>query len=191
MQVIVEGNIGSGKTSLINFFKENNSKQILSILEPVSLWRDCHGHNMFQLMSKDPYKYAFPFQQYVQLTMSELHRMPLPTNKSVKLMERSLYSARHCFVENHHRNGVINDAEYAVYEEYFKFLTKDNLAPVDIILYLKASPEVCLQRIKDRNRNEETTIPLVSSIYLKRFPLPYLASFRNIYNNWTGFMMNG
>lgn len=160
-QVIVEGNIGSGKTSLINYFQQNHPHQILSILEPVSLWRNCQGHNMFELMSKDPPKYTFPFQQYVQLTMSELHRKTLQNDKTIKLMERSLYSAKYCFVENHHRNGIINDAEYAVYDEYFKFLTKDNLAPVDLILYLKASPEVCLKRIKSRNRNEETTIPLV------------------------------
>ena len=162
VQVIVEGNIGSGKTNLINYFQQNHSKQVLAILEPVSLWRDCYGHNMFQLMSNDPHKYTFAFQQYVQLTMSQLHQMSIPANKTVKLMERSLYSAKHCFVENHHRNGILTDAEYAVYQEYFKLFTKDNLAPVDIILYLKASPEICLQRIKSRNRNEETTIPLVS-----------------------------
>ena len=42
-----------------------------------------------------------PFQSYVQLTMLDnpLHQSAKP----VKLMERSIFSARYCFVENMHK----------------------------------------------------------------------------------------
>lgn len=44
-------------------------------------------------MYKDPNKWAMPFQTYVTLTMLQAHTQP--TNKRIKLMERSLFSARY------------------------------------------------------------------------------------------------
>lgn len=42
--VIIEGNIGSGKTTFLNHFKKFESVCLLS--EPVELWRNCAGHNL-------------------------------------------------------------------------------------------------------------------------------------------------
>jgi len=42
--VIVEGNIGSGKTTLLNHFK--NIPQVITMPEPVNLWRNANGHNL-------------------------------------------------------------------------------------------------------------------------------------------------
>ena len=35
-------------------------------------------------------------------------------------------------------------------------------ADVWLLVYLQASPEACLERIKKRNREEESSVPLVS-----------------------------
>lgn len=43
-------------------------------------------------MYKEPERWAMPFQSYVTLTMLESHT--LQTRKPVKLMERSMFSAR-------------------------------------------------------------------------------------------------
>lgn len=43
-------------------------------------------------MYKEPERWAMPFQTYVTLTMLQTHT--LQTKKPVKLMERSLFSAR-------------------------------------------------------------------------------------------------
>lgn len=156
----MEGNIGSGKTSLIEFFQQNHSTRVFAASEPIHKWRDVRGHNLFNLLASDAEKFAFPFQQYVQLTMTQVHRSVPPVAKQVKLMERSLFSARYCFVENLHRAGVMNDAEFAVYDEYFDFLTRDPELRVDLILYLKASPAVCLQRALSRKRKEESKLTI-------------------------------
>jgi septin family protein len=42
--IFVEGNIGSGKTTFMNYFA-NADVQILS--EPVEMWRNVEGHNLF------------------------------------------------------------------------------------------------------------------------------------------------
>jgi thymidine kinase len=59
------------------------------------------------MMYSDPQRYAFAFQSYVQLTMLENH---MEMNEkayeekseqyTIKIMERTLYSAKYCFIEN-------------------------------------------------------------------------------------------
>ena len=68
----------------------------------------------------------------------------LATSKPVKLIERSIYSARYCFVENMYRTGKLQGSEFAVLDEWFKFATnKENSLDlkVDLIIYLKTTPE--------------------------------------------------
>ncbi len=75
-------------------------------------------------------------------------------------MERSLYSARHCFVENLWRSEMLAPSEYGVLCEWFKFLTtspKIDLG-VDLIVYLRTSPEIAWERVKARARSEEKVI---------------------------------
>jgi len=42
--VIVEGNIGSGKTTFLNYFNQFSDVEVLQ--EPVQKWRDVQGHNL-------------------------------------------------------------------------------------------------------------------------------------------------
>ncbi|KAI0210173.1 Thymidine kinase 2, mitochondrial [Lamellibrachia satsuma] len=96
LQVAVEGNIGSGKSSFLHYFDTSSSVEVVP--EPVELWKSVRGHNTLELMYKDSERWSLTFQSYVQLTMLQVH-----TQKQtcpVKMIERSLHSARYCFVEN-------------------------------------------------------------------------------------------
>jgi deoxynucleoside kinase len=42
--VVVEGNIGSGKTTFLNHFQHNENVSILT--EPIDLWQNCSGSNL-------------------------------------------------------------------------------------------------------------------------------------------------
>ena len=53
-----------------------------------------------------------------QLTMMELHVKR--TVKRVKMIERSLFSARRCFVENLFRSGKMPSSEYSVLLEWYR-----------------------------------------------------------------------
>ena len=102
-----------------------------------------------------------PFQSYVQLTMLEHHLHSSP-GRTVKLMERSIYSARYCFVENMHRSGVMEGSEFEVLDQWYKFATAESGLDVgvDLIIYLKTTPEKVLERMNQRNRGEEAGVPL-------------------------------
>lgn len=44
LTVCVEGNIGSGKTTFLKYFKKY--PQVAVFDEPISKWRDCQGYNL-------------------------------------------------------------------------------------------------------------------------------------------------
>ena len=88
--VLVEGNIGSGKTTFLEHFSQFKEVEVLK--EPVERWRDMNGHNLLHLMYENPSRWAMLFQSYVQLSLLKHHLWT--TDKTFKLMERSLYSAR-------------------------------------------------------------------------------------------------
>ncbi len=92
--------------------------------------------------------------------MMELHLAP--PEKPTKMIERSLYSARRCFVENLKRSGKMPASEYAVLDEWYGFLRSATGLDerVDLIVYLRTKPEVAWKRVKARARSEEKVIPL-------------------------------
>jgi deoxyadenosine/deoxycytidine kinase len=53
------------------------------------------------MLYNDPHRWGFTFQSNAQLTLSKLHAQP--AKAAVKVMERSIYSARYCFTENLYR----------------------------------------------------------------------------------------
>ena len=93
--IIVEGNIGSGKTTFLEPFSRHEEVEVLA--EPVDMWRNCQGHNLLQLMYDNPGRYSLAFQTYVQLTMVKLHNKP--TDKPIRLMERSLLRHQNIVLE--------------------------------------------------------------------------------------------
>ena len=59
----------------------------------------------------------------LQLTMAENHTAPLcGADKEVKMLERSIQSSRHCFIQNFRDTGKMSEAGYRVLVEWFEFL---------------------------------------------------------------------
>lgn len=112
-----------------------------------------------------------PFQTYVTLTMLELHTQN--TNKSVKIMERSLFSSRYCFVQNMFANGTIHAGMYGILKQWYSFIDKSIDIRTDLIVYLRSTPEIVHQRIKQRARAEESCVPL-----------QYLKELHDLHEEW-------
>ena len=158
--VLIEGNIGSGKTTFLKHFSKFDNIEVIT--EPVEKWTNVKGSNLLQKMYEDPERWAFVFQTYVQLTMLQQHTEN--NDRQVKIMERSLYSARYCFIENLFKSGKIQRSEYTVLVEWFEFLTtrvNEVDLGVDLIVYLRTSPEKAMERIQSRSRGEESLIPMI------------------------------
>ena len=92
------------------------------------------------------------------------------------MMERSIFSARYCFVENMRRCGTIQESEFQVLDQWFQFATAPDSGldlGVDLIIYLRTTPEKALERINIRNRSEENSIPL-----------EYLTQLHQLHEEW-------
>ncbi|KAM6118161.1 thymidine kinase 2, mitochondrial isoform 2-T2 [Pterocles gutturalis] len=110
-------------------------------------------------MYQDASRWGITLQTYIQLTMLEQHTRPMIS--PVRMMERSIHSAKYIFVENLYRSGKMPEVDYAVLTEWFDWIQKNTDVSVDLIVYLQTSPEVCYERLKRRCREEEKIIPLV------------------------------
>lgn len=88
-------------------------------------------------------------------------------------MERSVYSARYCFVEKMSRDGLMPDPSVAVIDKWFQYVTENPDTGVDLVVYLRTSPEIAYDRILKRNRSEEKTVPF-----------EYIDSLHTIHEEW-------
>ncbi|KAM4614424.1 thymidine kinase 2, mitochondrial isoform 2-T2 [Discoglossus pictus] len=167
--ICVEGNIASGKTTCLEYFSSTTNLEVLK--EPVDKWRNVRSHNPLALMYEDPSRWGLTLQTYVQLTMLDMHTRP--TMSPLKMMERSIFSAKYIFVENLYRSGKMPEVDYVVLSEWFEWIIKNIHLSVDLIVYLQTSPETCYQRLKMRCRQEEQVIPL-----------EYLYAIHNLYEEW-------
>ncbi|XP_029306301.1 thymidine kinase 2, mitochondrial isoform X1 [Cottoperca gobio] len=167
--ICIEGNIASGKTTCLEYFSKTSNIEVLT--EPISKWRNVRGHNPLALMYQDPERWGITLQTYVQLTMLDRHMSAI--SAPVRMMERSIFSAKYIFVDNLFSSGKMPEVDYAVLSEWFDWITTNISIPVDLIVYLQTSPQTCHERLKQRCREEEKVIPL-----------EYLESIHQRYEDW-------
>lgn len=152
------------------------------LTEPVNLWRDLNGTNLLDLMYAEPIKWAYPFHSYVQLTMLQNHLEmaehgllnPRPDEHFISIMERSIFSARYCFLENLLRNSLIKPVEYELLDRWFNFMVGNHNCNLDLIFYLRTKPETCMSRLHKRARHEET----------RSVSLDYLTNLHQLHEKW-------
>ncbi|XP_039358691.1 thymidine kinase 2, mitochondrial isoform X3 [Mauremys reevesii] len=134
--ICVEGNIASGKTTCLDYFAKTTSIEVMT--EPVPKWRNVRGHNLLGLMYQDSSRWGITLQTYIQLTMLDQHTRPMIS--PLRMMERSIHSAKHIFVENLYRSGRMPEVDYVVLTEWFEWITKNTDVSVDLIGIFRSYP---------------------------------------------------
>ncbi|XP_050533310.1 deoxynucleoside kinase-like [Daktulosphaira vitifoliae] len=165
-RVAIEGNVGSGKSTLIKYFK--NFKDVEANLEPIEMWRDVRGHNLLELTYSEPHRWNFAFQHNLQL--SRLKLQSKKTEKKVQIFERSLQNNRFCFVEMAHDSGILSTPEYNVMCDWYEYIENTVDIGLDLIVYLRSLPDTVFKRMQRRNRPEERS---VKKSYLEKLHVYY------------------
>lgn len=154
--VCVEGNIGSGKSTFLERCARHEGIEVL--MEPINDWTNVGGVNLLEKLYNEPLNWGMTFQTYVTLTMLQSH---LRSNGSaIKVMERSLFSARYCFVESMLTEGTLQPGMYQVLQEWYNFIDEYHQIRADMIIYMRTTPEVAFQRLRSRGRTEEGEVPI-------------------------------
>jgi deoxyadenosine/deoxycytidine kinase len=157
MKIIsIEGNIGSGKSTLIKKLRQlpefQNGFTFLS--EPVDEWntiKDSDGITILEKYYSDQKKYAFSFQMMAYI--SRLKQLNDSKKSSIIITERCLYTDRNIFAKMLHDTGMIEEIEYSIYLKWFEYFI-ENLNDIKFI-YVRSDPDVCSDRITLRNRKGE------------------------------------
>lgn len=169
--VSIEGNIGTGKSTLLKKIEDkcNNesilnscNRKVIFLKEPVDSWSKIRDENNVTMLEKfyaDQKKYSFSFQMMAYISRLVLLKEAMETNENaIIITERSLFTDRFVFAKMLYDSGNIEFINYQIYLTWFDTFVKD--FPVNFIIYVKADPETCHQRILERSRKGEDNIQL-------------------------------
>ncbi|GLI67794.1 hypothetical protein VaNZ11_012080 [Volvox africanus] len=161
----VEGNISAGKSTFLSILKRHllTDTGFSFVKEPIEQWQNVGGSsvNLLDLFYRDPARMAYTFQNFVFLTRVLQERETYGSTDKARILERSVFSDRMVFVRAVHASCDLADHELAIYDAWFGpiLASLPTLVPNGLI-YLRASPETCMARLKKRARSEEGGIPI-------------------------------
>jgi len=162
--ISIDGNIGSGKSTLIEalkkYFKGNSN--IIFLREPVDEWDEIKDENGITILEKfyaNQKEYSFSFQMMAYISRLALLKEAVKNNpNAIIISERSLFTDREVFAKMLYKSGFIESVNYKIYLRWFDTFALE--FPIHKVIYVKAEPQVCYDRIKKRSRTGESNIPL-------------------------------
>ena len=162
--VFVEGNIGSGKSTLVKeaFNYYSNNEDVLFLQEPVNEWKticDEDGKDIITRYYADQHAFGFKFQMMAYITRLKHLKEAMKENKyKIIICERSLNTDKNVFAAMLYDNKIIDEIGYQIYTRWFDCFT--DIIPETRYIYLRTNPDICSLRVKQRNRDGEENIPI-------------------------------
>lgn len=154
--ISVEGNIGSGKSTFVEFLKKSIPNAVF-LQEPVEEWnsfRDSKNETMLEKFYKDQDRYSFAFQMMAYISRLALLKRTVEENPdAIIITERCLNTDRHVFARMLYDQNKIEEVEYQIYLRWFHDFQRD--FPISHYVYLKTDSHVAHARVKKRNRKGE------------------------------------
>lgn len=153
--------MGVGKTTFLELMRENLGYHVIN--EPVNSWGDeAQQESLLDCFYRDPQRWAFAFQTLVLASRLKLHTHEFGLLRGVGAVvaDRSVLCDKFCFAQNCFEQRFMNEVEWAAYQNVFSWVVPRFVPKPDGIIYLKACPEVCLQRIRKRSRAAEQGVLL-------------------------------
>lgn len=144
MKIAIVGNIGTGKTTVIQ--KINSVLRIPIFLEPVEEWKE-----WLDIFYKDHHRWGFTFNVNVLMSFVQWKN-----NTFRAIYERSPMCCRHVFTDLQYKQGYMNTMEMELFDKLYQQLAWEP----DIIIYVRSSPQTCAERIQKRGRECESNVPL-------------------------------
>lgn len=155
--IVVEGPIGSGKTTLARMLAEKFSTQLLT--------EKAEENPFLARFYDDPKRYAlqtqifFLFQRARQIVdISQIDMFSQPITADFFLEKDPLFARLN-----------LNDEEYALYHQIFQHLQLESPKP-DLVIYLQTPVSALTERIAERNIKYENNI---QPEYLERLATAY------------------
>jgi deoxyadenosine/deoxycytidine kinase len=138
-KIVLEGNIGSGKSTILTELRTPLEKQF----EPVE------KYTLLESYYKDPFRFANDLQNQVADVNLELEKkFTTPT-----VFERTIESGIHIFSSMAYDENMITRDQFENLKSRL-----NNSAPVAAFIYIDVDLDTCMERIKMRGRPGEENI---------------------------------
>ena len=159
----IAGNIGVGKTELTN--RLSSELGWLAYYEPVI------KNPYLDMFYADMPRWSFHLQIYF---LSERFKAQVQIGQSALpfIQDRTIYEDSEIFARTLREQGSMTDVDYHNYTALFSVLASYLRKP-DLVIYLKASPEVLMERIGRRGRASEAGIQI-----------DYISRLNRAYDDW-------
>ena len=170
---IVEGNIGVGKSTFLGLIKEH-CPEVDIVFEPLNDWdKNISGQTLLDNFYKKPKRWSYTMETFTMFRRVKDYVKEQKHNDPYRILERSIYSGHYCFAYNGYEEGYFTKQEWEVYNLWVTFLIQKRCTPPLGFIYLQASPDVCLNRIRKRDRacEKDLKIDLLNKLdhYHSRF----------------------
>ena len=177
LRIGIMGNIGVGKSTLVDAASTSPLNEILLGTIPdrtgdekVFAFKEKFNPKVLDAFYENPAENAFMAQ--IEFFNGRLDRqLKIEGCKGVILEDRTLPEDYFIFGLAQKILGNMSEEEFLAYQRTYNLMTEKIPEP-DLIVYLKAEVPILLQRIKERGRKSETTIPanylsLLNELYEK------------------------
>ena len=152
--ISIEGNIGSGKSTLIDILKNEFPNEIYFADEPVNEWTNIGEHNLLNNFYNDKKRWSYTFQNYAFITRINNLKKGLNSDKKFIITERSIFTDKNVFAKMLYDDSEMAEMEYLIYNKWFGNFSIE----IDKIIYVKTTVDNCNKRINTRNRKGEDKI---------------------------------
>lgn len=164
--VVVDGLIACGKTTYLNILIKVLTRKgwrVTLVKEPVEKWT-APGPNgsesLFQLFNSDPSRWGYHFQTkafYDRVMENKDMYAKYGDRSDVFILERSCFTDG-LFMNSLHDAKLVTDLEMRDYNDWCRMWTDVMPYEPDLFIYLRPPVEVCMERLKERNRPGEEKI---------------------------------
>lgn len=188
--IAIEGNIGVGKTTLIEYLKQYDklNKKSIFVSEPVDEWinlKDDDDKNILGKFYEDKKRWGYSFQNLIYYTrMIVTIDAMKQTNKPIIFLDRSLGTDKNVFEKMLSDDKYIGKLENDLYDLwnnfYEKYITRSSKKN---IIYLRCEPQIAHERIRKRGRKEEIDIDIKYLEKLHQYHESWIAKEINNNNN--------
>lgn len=177
--ITIEGNIGCGKTALLNELEQallnfdcGNVLPFRCIDEDVESWRNVEGIDVLRRFYQNPTAWGLSLQTII--TTSNHHRLCDALNKKggvsnfpmLLISGRGIQSTSKVFVPVLYEQKYISDKDAAIIRFIIDKIP-EKIKNSHLYIYLRTTPETCLQRLREREETDNIDLAYLNLIHAK------------------------
>lgn len=158
--IVIDGIIGAGKTTLLKQvvpYLESKGYRITTVKEPVQKWKDSGRLEQFY---QDTNRRSYQFQTVAFHDRIKEFKDQYAANKDttdIFILERSIFTDV-LFAKMLLESGSMDTTEFEDYTNLWQMWQELLPLKPTLFIYLKPDVEVCMQRLRKRNRSEEVGV---------------------------------